>query len=209
MELRLVSPPLPQSYVVFLPVLAGEYPGAADEAESRRRLDRVLDEGPDLFLDLTEPGELEPYAHLLPSRARHVRMPLPRTGVPRAQHVQEIIDAINRAAADGWFLYVHDAHGVGRVGTVIGCWLAELEILDRDPIAFLDEARAGLVGRWRPSPATPEQRAFVRGWTRGRLPGASGARLSSIRATGGWVATPSARPDAVRAQPRAVRGGMR
>ena len=77
MEVRLVSPPLPQSYVVFLPVLAGEYPGAADEAESRRRLDRVLDEGPDLFLDLTEPGELEPYAHLLPSRARHVTGPMP------------------------------------------------------------------------------------------------------------------------------------
>lgn len=164
MEMQLVKPPLPRSYVVFLPVLAGEYPGAADDRESERRIQRVLDEGPDLFLDLTEPGECEPYAHLLPRRVRHVRMSIAPGGVPSVPRMEEIVAAIDRySAAEGWFLYVHDLNGLGRVGTVIGCWIGTMGF-GRDPISVLDKLRRRIEGPWRSSPATPEQRTFVRRW---------------------------------------------
>jgi hypothetical protein len=168
MPLHLVKPPLPLSYLVFLPVFAGPYPGVADELESKRRIERVLEEGVDLFLDLTEPGECEPYAHLLPARARHVRLPLQAGGVPTEVQMDEIVAAIDRySAAEGWHLYVHDANGIGRVGTAIGCWIGSMPGIARDTIGFLDELRREvdgpqLRGKWRSSPSLPEQRAFVR-----------------------------------------------
>jgi hypothetical protein len=170
MSLRFVKAPLPGSYVVFLPVIAGPYPGAADEREARRRVRRVASEGCDFFLDLTEHGELEPYVHLLPRKARHMRMPLRKGEVPPPERMREVVETIDRATArDGFFVYVHDADGVGRVGMAVGCWVAHRPIVDGDILAFIDRLRSNIPGR-SPSPEQPEQRAFVRGWTRGDKP---------------------------------------
>jgi Swiss Army Knife protein, DSP-PTPase phosphatase domain len=172
MCLHEVRAPLAGAYVVFLPVIAGPYPGAADEREARRRIRRVTAQGCDFFLDLTEEGELEPYAHLLPGRVRHLRVALGRNEVPRPERMREVLDALNRASArDGYGVYVHDADGTGRVGTVVGCWLADMQVVSAglDVLDFLDRLRSEIPGR-RPSPATAEQRAFVRGWTRGQQP---------------------------------------
>ena len=169
MPIHLVKAPLPLSYLVFLPVFAGPYPGAADEFESRRRIELVLDEGVDLFLDLTEPGECEPYAQLLPARARHVRLPLRAGGVPTPARMDEVVAAIDRySAAEGWQVYVHDVNGIGRVGTAIGCWIASMPGLARDPIGLLDELRREIDGPWWSSPSLPEQRAFVRRYAHAR-----------------------------------------
>jgi hypothetical protein len=170
MSLSFVKAPLPGSYLVFPPVLAGPYPGAADEREAKRRVRRVAAEGCDFFLDLTEDGELEPYAHLLPRRARHVRVPLRKGEVPPPDRMLEVVQTIDRASArDGFLVYVHDDEGVGRVGMAVGCWLAQRPIVQGDVLEFLDDRRSGIPGR-RPSPELPEQRAFVRGWTRGERP---------------------------------------
>src|SRR5688572_20285195 len=45
-------------------LLAGEYPGAFDEAWARRKIRRMLEAGIRVFVDLTEEGELAPYDHL-------------------------------------------------------------------------------------------------------------------------------------------------
>jgi hypothetical protein len=83
--------------------------------------------------------------------------------------MEEIVAAIDRfSAAEGWFLYVHDANGIGRVGTAIGCWIGCATGLTRDPLVLLDELRRRIERPWRTSPALPEQRAFVRRWTHGR-----------------------------------------
>jgi hypothetical protein len=56
------SLPLPNTYwVISGRVLAGEYPGVANDTESRSRLARLHEAGIDSFLDLTEDGELPPY----------------------------------------------------------------------------------------------------------------------------------------------------
>ena len=58
--------PDPNTYwVVPGKLLAGEYPGARDPEEALRRLRRFLQAGVRHFIDLTEAGELEPYAELL------------------------------------------------------------------------------------------------------------------------------------------------
>jgi hypothetical protein len=170
MSIRFVKAPLPGSYVVFLPVIAGPYPGAADEEEASRRLRRVQAEGCDFFLDLTEDGELEPYARLLPPRVRHVRVPLRKGEVPPPERMREVVDAIDRATArDGFFVYLHDDDGIGRVGMAVGCWVGQRPIVAGDMLDFIDRLRSDIPER-RPSPELPEQRAFVRGWTRGAQP---------------------------------------
>lgn len=177
MHLAPLIPPLPRSYVVFLPVVAGEYPGAGRDAETRARLRRLLENGIDAFLDLTEAGEREPYAHLLPARVRHERHPLRRDEVPSPEQMRTIVDAIERLCAGGWLLYAHDANGNGRVGTAVGCWLADREALDRNPLTFLAELRRH-VPAMAPSPADPGQRAFVDGWSRGRWSVRAAARVA-------------------------------
>jgi hypothetical protein len=207
MKLHLAKAPLPGSYVVFLPVYAGPYPGAADEREARRRLGRVLGEGCDFFLDLTEDGELEPYAHLLPPHVRYVRVGLPKGEVPSPFAMREVVDTVNRASArDGFVVYVHDAEGTGRVGMAVACWVADLPIVSGDIVDFLDRVRAEIPDR-RASPETDEQRAFVRGWTRGIRPRPLAEAAAAVRAAGGWVG--GAAIDGPDWAQRLLEGGMR
>ena len=87
-------------------------------------------------------------------------------GTPAAGYVMRILDDIDRARAEGDAAYVHCWGGVGRTGTVIGCWLVRHGLDQGDPIARIAELRASIAGA-RPSPETPAQVALVRGWRRG------------------------------------------
>jgi hypothetical protein len=169
MHMHLAGPPLPRSYLLFLGIWAGEYPGGVDERQTRSRLSGFAREGIDFFVDLTEEGELEPYDGLLPKRARHVRVPLRAGALPDPELVRDAIEYVDRALGDGFFVYVHGAGGLGRTGVVVACWLADRQLHDGDPVAALDRHRSKILGPREPSPETAEERAFVRGWTRGDL----------------------------------------
>lgn len=165
MRMHRSRPPIPQSYLLFLGIWAGESPAGRDDAETLRRLRGFRREGIDFFLDLTEDGELEPYAHLVHPWARHVRVPMRAGSVPPAERVREAIAVADAAIGDGFFVYVHGAEGIERTGVVVGCWLAYWRHHTGDPVARLDELRSELPGRRRrPSPATAEARALVRSW---------------------------------------------
>jgi hypothetical protein len=82
--------PIPDLYwVVPDQVLAGEYPGTPTPGGTRTKLQRFLDAGITFFVDLTEPGELKPYRHILEREAQrlgmeveHRRMAIPDVGTP-------------------------------------------------------------------------------------------------------------------------------
>lgn len=58
--------PIPDSYWVYRgSLLAGEYPGSPDDDEAIRNLRSFLEAGVNVFIDLTEEGELEPYLDIL------------------------------------------------------------------------------------------------------------------------------------------------
>ena len=99
--------------------------------------------------------------------ARRLAHPIPDMGTPTSGYVMRILDDIDAAIAAGDRVYVHCWGGVGRTGTVIGCWLARHELADGDPIARIAALRTGIAGA-RPSPETPGQVDLVRGWRRGR-----------------------------------------
>ena len=167
--------PLPNSYWVEQErLLAGEHPAGADAEATRKRLRRIVDAGIDCFIDLTEPAEFESYqpalAALMTGQAiAYLRKPIRDHGVPESDaHMQEILDALDGALAEGRLVYLHCRAGIGRTNLVAGCWLASrggggaaaLERLNR---RWRDSARSRA---WPRVPETEEQTEFVRRWKR-------------------------------------------
>jgi hypothetical protein len=153
-------------------LLAGEYPRDADETRARQKLQALLEAGVQVFVDLTEPGErgLVPYAPLLDeARATghdvtHHRRSIPDVSVPSATRMREILSLIEASMAEGKGVYVHCWGGTGRTGTVVGCWLVEQGKDEGAPIGVLQALRRACRKRFRPSPDTDEQEAFVTAW---------------------------------------------
>lgn len=112
-------------------ILAGEYPGGADPAETAIRLAVLLDAGIRTFIDLTEPAEgLQPYEAVLDDLAAKrgiettlQRLPIPDGGALPAADYDVILDAIADGTGRGG-VFVHGREGLGRPGTVVGCLYA-------------------------------------------------------------------------------------
>lgn len=111
-------------------LLAGEYPINLDEKTALEKLRRLNESGVTAFIDLTEANEpargipLRPYSHLLDA-ASHRRFPIYDGSVPDSSaQMAAILNAIDHRISAGATVYVHCWGGVGRTGTVVGCWLA-------------------------------------------------------------------------------------
>jgi hypothetical protein len=94
--------------------------------------------------------------------------------VPDAGEMRGILDAIAAAVDRGVPVYVHCWGGIGRTGTVAGCWLAERGLDGGDAIGALAGLRAACGKAWRRSPETAGQAVFVRGWAGRRAREAAG-----------------------------------
>lgn len=164
-------PPIPHSYWVEPGrLLAGEYPGPSAPGEAATRLEKLLEAGITCFIDLTERGELPSYDTLLASVAgvEHRRFPIRDHGVPASPSlVVEALDAIDAALAAGHTVYVHCRAGIGRTGTLVGCYLARRRrCRGSEALALLQHLwRQCLRSRsWPEVPETAEQIEFVRAW---------------------------------------------
>lgn len=163
-------PPIANSYwVVPGKFLAGEYPrrrNGADGAEVFAKRRALLEAGVTLFIDLTEEGELRPYAGRL-GTAQHRRFAIPDGGVPESpEDTAEILDAIDRHLADGGVVYLHCWGGIGRTGTIVGCWLARNGGLSgAAALTRLAELwRQNAKSARRDTPEYPWQRDYIRQW---------------------------------------------
>jgi hypothetical protein len=171
------QPPRPGENTYWLipgKLLAGEYPGYASDPGTRLKMRRFLDLGIDTFIDLTHPHELHPYAPSLQLEAEarqqtvtHRRMSITDLGVPTPQHMREILDAIDAAIAQGRTVYVHCWGGIGRTGTVIGCYLVRHGNSGAEALREIARLWPNMEKSWRVSrsPETEAQHQFVRNWT--------------------------------------------
>jgi hypothetical protein len=173
------NPPRPHDNCYWLAprFLAGEYPGERTAAAALPRLRAILDAGVTFFLDLTQPGELVPYEPLLPGAAgltrpapTYVRLPIRDLAVPRAPaEMVAILDTLDDALAAGNTVYLHCWGGIGRTGTVAGCWQVRH---GATPAAALATIAAGLATmpkatRHPRSPETDEQITYIHRWRPG------------------------------------------
>lgn len=152
--------------------LAGEYPGSHYfEQETHRRLDRMLAAGIDTWIDLTYPGELPPYESVLLEIAGwldkpvvYQRFAIEDFGIPSPDLMESILSFINDRLKQGHALYVHCYAGLGRTGTVVGCYLARYNQQGGEAaLLHLAELRQHTPGRYR-SPQSEAQWEMVKNW---------------------------------------------
>jgi predicted protein tyrosine phosphatase len=159
--------PHPNSYLVRPGFIAGEYPGAADPAHAADRIAAHLDAGVTSFIDLTAPGELEPYNGLLPPGVRHTRLTIADMSVPHeSAQMRTILDTIDAELAAGRTVYLHCWGGIGRTGTVVGCWFVRHGLDGDAALAAVMERYATVekAARRPRSPETSAQEQYVRSW---------------------------------------------
>ena len=142
-------------------LIAGRHPCAWGPETASGEVGSLLAAGVTLFLDLTQEGELEPYAHLV-SRARHERMSIRDFSVPSPGQLAATLDTIDEELSADGLVYVHCWAGCGRTGVVVGSWLVRHGSDPKQALATIAEARG--LG----CPQTLEQRLLVLGWEAGR-----------------------------------------
>ena len=162
--------PIPGSYwVIPGSFLAGEYPGASSEERAKTKLGKLLDAGILTFIDLTEATEpLMPYDSLLAELAqarglecRHVRHAIKDLGVPNTTLLTRILATIEDEIAARRPVYVHCWGGIGRTGTIVGCWMVREGCDAEDALNRIAELRAPTPDGLRASPETEAQRQVI------------------------------------------------
>ncbi len=180
--------PLANSYwVVPGRLLAGEHPAGRVElpdGASRRRVLELVAAGINCFVDLTEEGECVAYAPMLPPSATYLRRPIRDQQVPRrAAQMRRIQDEIASALTAGHTVYVHCRAGIGRTGTVAGCFLVEQGRDGEQALSELNLLWSGQCARaatWPAVPQTLEQAMYIREWAPRRASSARARRAAAV-----------------------------
>ena len=172
------DPPIPESYWVQPgQLLAGAYPtlvGAAELA-MHQRLRQFLSVGMTAFVDLTEAHERISYFPFLLAGVSegtcppaYQRLSIHNWEVPTPAMMLRILDAIDTAVDEGQSVYVHCAGGIGRTGTVVGCYLVRHGMPGEAALEEIMRLRQAMPNGGALSPRREPQRQMVRTWPIGR-----------------------------------------
>ena len=143
-------------------LIAGRHPCAVSPDEAADAVRLLGEEGVTLFVDLTQKGELEPYAAHVGPPARYVSRPIRDFSIPTPDALVAILDEIDVELEAGGVVYVHCWAGCGRTGVVVGTWLVRQGVDPGDALRRIADARG--LG----CPQTLEQRRLVLDWTPGQ-----------------------------------------
>lgn len=171
--------PLPNTYWATPTLLASEYPGDRNPALATAKLDALLAAGIREFVDLTFSYELAPYEDLLhqrvvaaglaPDAVRYRRLPVRDMSTPDPATLTAVLAALREVEAAGRPTVVHCWGGIGRTGTIVGCYLVAAGYAPdgEAALARIAEEWATIEKRTRfpVSPQTNAQLAFVRAFT--------------------------------------------
>jgi len=147
-----------------------------DPSQMREQLSGLVDAGVTLVVNLMEVSELElfhtffeTYESILPDLARAgsrsiriERFPIRDRSIPTTEQMASILERIRQELDAGGVVYVHCLGGIGRTGTVVGCYFVEQG--HPNPLESLQALTASEPEYFWPTPQTEEQRRFVLDW---------------------------------------------
>jgi Polymorphic toxin system, DSP-PTPase phosphatase len=172
--------PFPRSYwVIPGKLLAGCYPGAKNPKEAAAKLTALIDYGIRHVINLMEPDERDssghrfvPYDDMMESIAAKMQisvtfdqLPIKDLSVPTEQHMTRILNQIDLCIKHKKPVHVHCWGGIGRTGTVVGCYLVRHGLASgKNVLDMIRDLRKDTEDSDRRSPETREQREMVFEW---------------------------------------------
>ncbi len=164
--------PIPGSYGVEPGrLLAGGCPGSPSAEIARRNVRSLLQSGVSVFLDLT--AEHEPYRYVcileeeaarLGYSVEHRRMSTSDHRTPTQEQMAHVLDALDAALESGGTVFAHCYAGIGRTGTVVGCYLVRHGMSGEQALHRIARLRYGTPDGVLPSPETEQQVQMVLSW---------------------------------------------
>ena len=112
---------------------------------------------PGRLLAGARPRELAPFREAGVTAVVDLTGEIPDLGCPSRETMAGILDRIDALLAAGEVVYVHCLAGIGRTGTVVGCYLVRHGMDGAEALETVTRLRGA-------GPETPEQRRLVRDW---------------------------------------------
>ena len=175
--------PFKQAYwVVADKFMAGYYPGYGDSEIVQLQLKSLLKSGIRHFISLMRPDEIKwfgkpiiPYEDQARSIARTLgcsvsfdRIPIKDMWIPTRIEMFEILDKIDKNIQAGKPVYLHCLGGVGRTGTVVGCYLVRHGYASGQKVLkLIQQLRQNTATHDRSSPESNPQIDLVLSWVEG------------------------------------------
>jgi protein-tyrosine phosphatase len=164
--------PFPDSYwVIPGKLLAGEYPYSKDELAGTRKLSHLLQSGIRAIADLTMPQDTKSYfdelVHLtdeMDIKFTYRRFAIRDMGLPEIETMISILDWIDGQLIENTPTYVHCLGGIGRTGTIIGCYLVRHGTTGQNALERITYLRKDTPDWWYVSPETWQQKEFILNW---------------------------------------------
>ncbi|MDY6904355.1 MAG: protein-tyrosine phosphatase family protein [Thermodesulfobacteriota bacterium] len=169
-------------WVVPGKLMAGCYPGGPIAVEAEHRLSGLLAHGVRHVVNLMETHELDfygnafvPYEPVMQALAdaaglsvAFARFPIRDMDIPDEAGMIGILDHIDEQINNNIPLYVHCLGGIGRTGTVVGCYLARHGVANgRKALAMIKALRKSTANKHQRSPQTELQEKMVKNWKTG------------------------------------------
>ena len=175
--------PFDQAYwVVPDRLMAGYYPGSVHNQDAQPKLRALLRCGIRHFISLMKDDEIKwygkpviPYKDQAQAIARTLgceitfdRMSIKDMGIPTRPQMAQILDRIDQKIETHQPVYVHCLGGVGRTGTVVGCYLVRHGYATgQKVIQLLQQLRQHTTTHARSSPESSPQIDLVLSWVKG------------------------------------------
>ena len=166
--------PFNKSYfVVPNKLIAGEIPSSMEEQANKEKLLGIKNANIKAVINLMEADEKDHYGNLfvdyeptlLSYKIEVTRFSITDMDVPSPFQMMKILNQINQFNKQGKIVYIHCWGGLGRTGTVVGCYLLQNKLASVDNVFnVINKLKDSSGLKDFDSPQTTAQKEFILDW---------------------------------------------